>query len=151
MIGFPIVGDWATFSTRIGLALLAGLLIGFEREWHRKPAGLRTHALVSVGACVYVVLGLILVGEEGGDPSRIIGQVVTGVGFLGAGVSFRQGANIQGLTTAATIWCSAAVGCLLATGLYVEAALASVAILLVNSLLKAIEDRLVKSDHQPKG
>ncbi|HBK93500.1 MAG TPA: magnesium transporter MgtC, partial [Porphyromonadaceae bacterium] len=100
-------------------AVAAGGAVGLERQINNKSAGFRTNTLVSVGACIYVLINVILT-ENGGDPTRIIGQIVTGIGFLGAGVILHRGINVQGLTTAATIWCSAALGSLAGLGLYVE-------------------------------
>ncbi|MCX7929074.1 MAG: MgtC/SapB family protein, partial [Patescibacteria group bacterium] len=94
------------FITRVFFALIAGFLIGFERQWHHKSAGLRTTTLVSVGAAFFVLLSLMII-RPNEDVTRVIGQVVTGIGFLCAGVIFREGINVHGLTTAVTIWCSA--------------------------------------------
>jgi len=100
-------------ALRLGLALLLGCAIGFERQWHQKMAGLRTNALVALGAAGFVVFSG-LVGA--GDPTRVAAQVVTGIGFLGAGVILREGVNVHGLNTAATLWCSAMVGTLAGAG-----------------------------------
>lgn len=129
------------FSLRIGAALLAGIVIGIERQWHHKSAGLRTNTLVALGSALYVLLS-ISVTQEDGDVTRIIGQVVTGIGFLGAGIIFREGANIHGLTTAATVWCSSAIGCMIGAGLYFESAIATVTIVVVNLLLMPIDNWL---------
>src|SRR5258708_38448120 len=85
---------------RLGLALLLGSAIGFERQWNQKMAGLRTNALVALGSCGFVVFSM-LVGQ--GDPTRGPAQVVSGIGFLGAGIVLRAGINVHGLTTAATL------------------------------------------------
>src|SRR3981189_1039413 len=92
---------------RLGLAVLLGSGIGIERQWHQKMAGLRTNALVALGSCGFVVFSG-MVGQ--GDPTRVAAQVVSGIGFLGAGVILREGINVHGLNTAATLWCSAMVG-----------------------------------------
>jgi putative Mg2+ transporter-C (MgtC) family protein len=92
---------------RLGLALFLGSAIGFERQWHQKMAGLRTNALVALGSCGFVVFSA-MVGQ--GDPTRIAAQIVTGIGFLGAGIILREGINVHGLNTAATLWCSSMVG-----------------------------------------
>ena len=92
---------------RLGLALVLGSAIGFERQWHQKMAGLRTNALVALGSCGFVVFSAMV---EPGDPTRVAAQVVTGIGFLGAGIILREGINVHGLNTAATLWCSAMVG-----------------------------------------
>jgi putative Mg2+ transporter-C (MgtC) family protein len=130
------------FTIRILAALLAGLLIGFERQWHHKSAGLRTTTLVSVGSAVYVLLSIIIT-QTSGDVTRIIGQVVTGIGFLCAGVIFREGLSVHGLTTAVTIWCSSAIGCLAAAGYYVETSIATFLILAVNLGLKPVDNWLI--------
>lgn len=104
------------FLLRVGAALIAGLFIGAEREFRQKDAGLKTNALVSLGAAVFVVISLNFRGEEYVDITRVIGQVVTGIGFIGAGVILHRGATVRGLTTAATVWCSAGAGCLAGIG-----------------------------------
>lgn len=93
---------------RLILAAVCGGLIGFERESAQKSAGIRTHTLVAVGAAVFTVVSII--GFEGGDESRVAAQIVTGIGFLGAGAIFREGGSVQGLTTAAGLWVVAALG-----------------------------------------
>jgi putative Mg2+ transporter-C (MgtC) family protein len=122
------------FTLRLLCGLGAGMLIGFERQWHHKSAGLRTNTLVATGAALFALLSVNL-AQNNGDVTRIIGQVVTGVGFLGAGIIFKEGINIHGLTTAATVWCSAAVGSLAGTGYYKETLIGVLAIIIVNSLL----------------
>ena len=98
--------DILAATARLGLALALGSVIGFERQWNQKMAGLRTNALVSLGACGFVVFSAV-VGQ--GDPTRMAAQVVSGIGFLGAGIILREGVNVHGLNTAATLWCSAMV------------------------------------------
>lgn len=120
----------------IGRILLAGLLsalIGYERQRELKPAQLRDHVLVSVGACLFTVVGLSFGGA--GDASRVASNVVTGIGFLGAGVILRQEGIVRGLTTAASIWAVAAIGLAVGVGLYVLAAVTSVGVFLVLRLL----------------
>jgi putative Mg2+ transporter-C (MgtC) family protein len=126
------------FCIRLLCALVAGLIIGFERQWHHKSAGVRTNTLVAVGSALYVMLSLTLT-EEKGDPTRIIGQVVSGIGFLGAGIIFKEGLNVYGLTTAATVWCSSAIGCTAAAGLYWHALIGTITILCVNMLFVPID------------
>ena len=122
------------FTLRILAALAAGLLIGFERQWHHKSAGLRTNTLVVIGSALYVLLAINLTLENG-DVTRIIGQVVTGIGFLGAGIIFKEGINVRGLTTAATVWCSSAIGCIAGAGYFIETLIGTLIIIIVNSLL----------------
>ena len=123
------------FVFRLLAAMAAGGAVGLERQINNKSAGFRTNTLVSVGAAIYVLINVMLT-EKGGDPTRIIGQIVTGIGFLGAGVILHRGINVQGLTTAATIWCSAALGSLAGLGLYIELLISTVLIILVNTACK---------------
>ncbi|NLO70290.1 MAG: MgtC/SapB family protein [Porphyromonadaceae bacterium] len=132
--------DSIEFILRLLAAMAAGGLIGLEREWSNKSAGLKTNMLVAVGACIYVLISVnISQGSEQSDPSRIIGQIVTGIGFLGGGVILHKGLNIQGLTTAATIWCSAAVGSVAGLGYFLEAAFCTIAVLIINLFFQKIE------------
>jgi putative Mg2+ transporter-C (MgtC) family protein len=130
-----------TFTLRLLASMLAGGFVGLERQRSNKSAGLRTNTLVAMGACIFVLINVTLTGV-GGDPTRIIGQIVTGVGFLGAGVILHHGGNIHGLTTAATIWCSAAVGSLAGLGLYWETLICTLAVVIVNTTFKA--DKFLK-------
>lgn len=132
------------FTLRLFTALLAGLLIGFERQWHHKSAGLRTNTLVSVGAAVFVLLSIIVTEKGSGDVTRIIGQVVTGIGFLCAGIIFKEGLSVHGLTTAVTVWCCSAVGCLAAAGYFTETFIATFVIIGINISLKPLDDWLTK-------
>lgn len=128
------------FLLRLGTALLAGLCIGFERQWFRKSTGLKTNMLVATGAAIFVLISIKYASLDSHfDETRIIAQIVTGVGFLGAGVIFREGVNVHGLTSAATIWCSAAIGCLAASGFFLETAICTFLVLLVNIVLEPLE------------
>ncbi len=113
---------------RVILAFLLGGLIGWERERHGISAGIRTYGAISLGACVYGVLSISIVGA---DPSRIAAQVATGVGFLGGGVIFRQGDYVSGLTTAATLWATSAIGLAVSFGLYVISILTAMLVYLM--------------------
>lgn len=130
------------FTLRLFAALVAGLLIGFERQWHHKSAGLRTNTLVSLGAAIFVLLSIIITTKENGDVTRIIAQVVTGIGFLCAGIIFKEGMNVHGLTTAVTVWCCSAVGCLAAAGYFIETFIATFFIIAVNLILKPLDEWL---------
>lgn len=136
------------FAFRIFIALVCGLAIGLERQISHKNAGIRTNGLVALGAAMYVLLSFEIIQSHGGDITRIIGQVITGVGFLCAGVIFHQGTSVQGLTTAATIWCSAAVGCLAAAGYFAEAGICTGIVIVVNALLRFADEWI---DKKPKG
>ncbi len=111
--------DELIYIPRLVLAIIAGAVIGFERELHDKPAGFRTNILICLGAALYTVLSITMVGEEYSDRARIAAQIVTGVGFLGAGTIVHFKGNVLGLTTAATIWADASVGMAFGAGEYV--------------------------------
>jgi len=98
--------DVLALAGRVLLAGVLGAMLGFEREWRGKEAGLRTNTLIAIGAALFTAMSL----GFGGDPGRVAAQVVTGIGFLGAGAIMRTGGNVQGLTTAAMIWTNAAIG-----------------------------------------
>jgi putative Mg2+ transporter-C (MgtC) family protein len=126
------------------LAVIFGGLIGLQRERHERPAGLRTHALVCLGATVFTLVSYLGFSQSSGiDSSRIAAGVVTGIGFIGAGVIFRQGILIKGVTTAASIWISAAIGLALGTGLYYLAVIVTILGLIVLSFLKNLENRII--------
>ena len=134
------------FIFRLGMALLSGVIIGTQRELRQRQAGLTTNSLVAVGACVFILISESVImtamasgGPVNNDNLRVLSQVVTGIGFLGAGVIMKNGVTIHGLSSAATIWCSAAVGCLCGYGMWREALISVVAILIINIGLKSIE------------
>ncbi|MDX1463346.1 MAG: MgtC/SapB family protein [Marinirhabdus sp.] len=134
------------FAIRIGCAIIAGLLIGFEREYKNKEAGLKTNALVSLGAAVFVIMSLKFYGEDYVDITRVLSQVVIGIGFIGGGTIVQHGKDIKGLTTAATIWCSAAVGCLAAFGMYWEFAILTAVVVVFNFVFGKIDKRIGKNE-----
>lgn len=137
------------FIVRLLAATAAGAAVGLEREINNKSAGLRTNTLVAVGASIYLLIALQLLEGTAADPTRVLGQIVTGIGFLGAGVILHRGANVQGLTTAATIWCSAALGCLAALGFYWQLAVATLLVIMVNTTFKKA-DGWFNHDQQKK-
>jgi putative Mg2+ transporter-C (MgtC) family protein len=128
---------WHHFAIRLGLALILGALIGAERQWRQRMAGLRTNALVAAGAAMFVML-TSLAATTADDSFRIAGQVVSGIGFLGAGVILRHGLSVTGLNTAATLWCSAAIGTLAGYGMYGAAVTDAIAVIDVNVGLRPI-------------
>jgi putative Mg2+ transporter-C (MgtC) family protein len=132
------------FTLRLFTALVAGLFIGFERQWHHKSAGLRTNTLVSVGSAIYVLLSILVTEKGSGDVTRIIGQVVTGIGFLCAGIIFKEGPSVHGLTTAVTVWCCSAVGCLAAAGYFIETFIVTFFVIAVNLFFKPLDEWLTK-------
>lgn len=129
---------------RLGGAALLGAVIGFERQWRHKPAGVHTTGLVSVGAALFAMLDLLV---KGGDTTRVMAGVVTGVGFIAGAVMFRSGFTIKGLNTAATIWATAAIGGLVGFDLWPEALGGAVAIVLLNGLLEPVSDALDRRSH----
>jgi putative Mg2+ transporter-C (MgtC) family protein len=120
----------------LATAFLLGTLIGAERQWRQRTAGLRTNVLVAVGAAAFTDLGTRLLGAEGA--TRIISYVVSGIGFLGAGVILKEGTQIRGLNTAATLWCSAAVGAFAGAALWAEACALSFFVVAGNTLLRPL-------------
>jgi putative Mg2+ transporter-C (MgtC) family protein len=132
---------WHHFAIRLGLALILGAFIGAERQWRQRMAGLRTNALVAAGAAMFVML-TVLSARPADDSFRIAGQIVSGIGFLGAGVILRNGLNITGLNTAATLWCSAAIGTLAGYGMYGSAITGALAVIAANVCLRPIAKAL---------
>jgi putative Mg2+ transporter-C (MgtC) family protein len=124
-----LISDLEMFF-RITFACLLGCIIGWERERHRNiiSAGIRTYGAIAMGACTFGIVGLHLADS---DPSRIAAQVVTGIGFLGGGIIFRQGDYVTGLTTAATLWATAAIGLAVSVGMYLTSVLTAILIFLL--------------------
>jgi putative Mg2+ transporter-C (MgtC) family protein len=120
-------------------ALALGALIGLERQVRKHPAGLHTNALVALGAAAYVIAG-VLIGDNTG-PARVAGQVVTGIGFVCAGLIWHQGGSVRGINTAVTVWCSCAVGVLCGFGMLQWAAAVSVLVVLANVLFHYVDHR----------
>jgi len=135
--------NFETAALRLLLSFIAGLLIGIEREAHSQPAGMRTHILISIGSTLGMLLSIYIPqaypGFQNGDPGRIAAQVVTGIGFLGAGAILRFGVNVKGLTTAASIWAMAMLGLALGAGLFKISAVALGFILFSLSVMDAFE------------
>jgi len=127
------------FSTRLFFALSLGAAIGVERQWRQRMAGLRTNTLVSLGAAIFVTLAVKIGGDATG---RVASYVVSGIGFLGAGVIMKDGMNVRGLNTAATLWCSAAIGSLSGMGYTTEAVIGTVFILLAHLVLRPLGNKL---------
>jgi putative Mg2+ transporter-C (MgtC) family protein len=125
------------------LALLLGATIGFERQWRKQPAGLHTNALVCLGSAAYVLVALLVTQDS--SATRIAAQVVSGVGFICAGVIWHEGPTIRGLNTAATIWCTAAVGVLAGLDFPLMAVLAAAVLLLANVALHWVEHRFFEN------
>ena len=127
--------------TKLVIAAIFGILIGLEREIHRKPAGMRTHALVCMGAALFTMLSFSFSGSNV-DESRIAAGIVTGIGFLGAGIVFRAEDRVRGITTAAELWVLAAIGVAVGMGMYFAATAATVIVLILLWPAKLIEKRV---------
>ncbi|MBV8208779.1 MAG: MgtC/SapB family protein [Burkholderiaceae bacterium] len=132
------------FVVRLLVALALGVMIGAERQLRQRLAGLRTNALVAAGSALFVLVAAF--SNDAEASARIAAQVVSGIGFLGAGVIMREGLNVRGLNTAATLWCSAAVGVLAGLGQLVEATVGALAILGANILLRGLTQRINRQD-----
>ena len=133
----------ADFALRLGVGVGCGALIGLERQWRARTAGLRTNALVAAGATLFV---LYSVATEDSSPTRVASYVVSGIGFLGGGVILREGFNVRGLNTAATLWCSAAVGVLAASGHLVFTLIATATVVGIHLFGRPL-GRLIDHDH----
>jgi len=131
---------------RVGLATLLGVLIGLERQWRSRMAGLQTMALVSVGSALFTIMGAYAFPDQG-DRNRVAAQIVTGIGFLGAGVIIKSGMTVFGLNTAATLWATAAVGALCGVWMWREAIVGAVLVLVSNGLLYPLAKWI---DQQPR-
>ena len=127
----------------LGLRLVAGLVlgavIGFERELHRQPAGFRTHSLVSLGAALFTIVSAYAFTGPNVDPTRIAAQIVSGIGFIGAGTILQHRGSVRGLTTAASLWSVAAIGTAAGAGLLIMAVIGTLLILVVLALLDRVE------------
>lgn len=141
-----LLGGFHTLLEPIGRLMLAaflGAVLGVEREWHHRAAGLRTNTLIAMGSAVYTLVSIQMVGP-GADATRIPSTIVNGVGFLGGGAILRYNGNIQGLTTAATIWVNAAIGMAAGAGHYAIALSGTITALIVLTALKRVEKRMDK-------
>ncbi|WP_226622817.1 MgtC/SapB family protein [Alloyangia pacifica] len=145
---FSVIAPASAFARLLAAIVLAGL-IGLERERRGKPAGLRTHILVSVAACLFVLLGLELAAmdfggsdEQRNDPLRMIEAVTAGVAFLAAGLIFTSGGKVRNITTGASLWLAGAVGLGCGAGQMPLAAMTTVIVLVVLTLLRLVENRM---------
>ncbi len=136
--------EFADFLLKGTVAIAAGFCMGLERQMKGKHAGLKTNILVTLGATIYIMISLLFIDHEATDMTRIIGQVAVGVGFLGGGVILRtKGTHrIEGLATAATIWCCAAAGCLAGLGNYEVLAAFTVMVVLVNVIFGYLNKKI---------
>ena len=129
---------------RLAAALVAGGIIGYERERDSQPAGLRTHMILALGAALVMILSVNIGIKYGSDPSRLAAQVVSGIGFLGAGAILRFGFNVKGLTTASTLWTTAMVGMAIGYGYYLVSLFAVVITIIVLTLVERFEKKFVR-------
>ena len=142
-------------ALRLACAMLIGLVIGTEREYTHRPAGMRTHILVALGACAVSITGELLFNQYSAmgalpDPARLSAQVVTGVGFLGAGTIMREGFSVKGLTTAASLWAVACLGIAAGFGYYALAIFGMVFILITLTFFEWLQDKIIKSHTKRK-
>jgi putative Mg2+ transporter-C (MgtC) family protein len=135
------------FWRHIGAAFLCGAAVGLERQLRGKVAGMRTSILITIGTSYFVTLGAAM-APPGTDPTRVLGQVVTGIGFLGAGVILARGDRIVGVTTAAVIWVLAAIGSLIGAGHLQSAIVATLMALLVLVGVEGLEKLILRKSHQ---
>ena len=135
---------------RLGLAALLCMMVGYERERQNQPAGLRTHVILAVGSCLAMTVSIDLAIQfyphaPNGDPARLAAQVISGIGFLGAGAILRYGTNVKGLTTATSLWAIAIVGLAVGAGHYFSAVGTTLAMLIVLTILNIIEKRYIRA------
>ena len=135
---------------RLGLAALLGMMVGYERERQNQPAGLRTHVILAVVSCLAMTVSIDLAIQfyphaPNGDPARLAAQVISGIGFLGAGAILRYGTNVKGLTTATSLWAIAIVGLAVGAGHYFSAVGTTLAMLIVLTILNIIEKRYIRA------
>ena len=127
---------WLDFVIRLLLAFILGAAIGIERQWRQTKSVLKTNVLVCLGSAMFVMMSAMISGDS--SPTRVAAQVVSGIGFLGGGVILREGPSVRGLNTAATLWCAAAVGSLIGSGLLFQAYVGALAVVGANLLLRPL-------------
>lgn len=138
---------WQTATVRLLLSFMVGMLIGLERESNHQPAGLRTHILISIGATVVMLISIFIpqtFTDFVGDPGRIAAQVVSGIGFLGAGAILKFGTDVKGLTTAASIWAMAAIGLAIGAGMYAIGLISTGVVLFALTVMNLFEQYTFK-------
>ncbi len=132
------------------LAMIAGVCVGIERQVKNKNAGLKTNALVAVGSAIFIGISFQYINIENVDLTRITGQIIVGVGFLGAGVIIKRKKEVSGLATAAAIWCSASLGCLAALGMYMELVASTLIIVVINLVMGYYNKKIYYKKHKMK-
>ena len=146
----------AQIALRLGCAMLVGLIIGIEREYTHRPAGMRTHILVALGACVVSIVGEMLFTQYNAtgatpDPARLSAQVITGVGFLGAGTIMKEGPTVKGLTTAASLWAVACLGLASGFGYFSLAILGMAFIMITLTVFEVLQRGLIRTGSASMG
>jgi len=141
-----------TMAFRIGCSLLAAFLIGYERSLHSQPAGLRTHMALSLGACGIMILSMLLPirfmeVSQNGDPGRMAAQVISGIGFLGAGAIFKFGFNVRGLTTAASVWTMSGIGLVFGAGFYELGLMMTLSLFFILQVVDKLEDWILTKEN----
>ena len=129
------------FVINLLISIAAGIIVGLERQWQQKLAGIRTTALVSFGSCMFVTLSTFMAGGDS-SPSRIAAQVVSGIGFLAGGVIIRDGFSVSGINTAATLWCSAAIGSMIGAGYPIQGIVAAFMLMFMNIVLRNLSHKV---------
>jgi putative Mg2+ transporter-C (MgtC) family protein len=134
---------------RLGIAAVLGMMVGFERERQNQPAGLRTHTILAIGSCLAMTISINLAMQftayvPNGDPARLAAQVISGIGFLGAGAILRYGTSVKGLTTATSLWTIAIVGLAVGAGHYFAAVATTAMLLIILVLLNVLEKKLIR-------
>ncbi len=134
---------------RLAIASVLGMIVGFERERQNQPAGLRTHTILAIGSCLAMTISINLAMQftplvPNGDPARLAAQVVSGIGFLGAGAILRYGTSVKGLTTATSLWTTAMVGLAIGAGHFFSGIATSVMLLVILVLLNVIEKKWIR-------
>lgn len=142
--------DWKEICLRLLCAMVVGMVIGTEREYTHRPAGMRTHILVALGACAVMITGQLIFAQyrpygSTADPARLSAQVITGVGFLGAGTILREGTHVKGLTTAASLWAVACLGIAAGAGYYIVALAGMVFIFITLTVFEVLQNKLIGS------
>jgi putative Mg2+ transporter-C (MgtC) family protein len=136
------------FWIGIGVAVLCGGIVGFERQIRGKPAGIRTNILVCLGTSIFVRLGAVVGGTDAA-PTRVLGQVVTGIGFLGAGVILARGGHVKGVTSAAVIWMLAGIGAMIGFKKFTPAVILAVVTVVILTVFEFLEERFLQ--RRPEG
>jgi putative Mg2+ transporter-C (MgtC) family protein len=133
------LADQLDLVLRLSVGLVLGAIVGFERELHSQPAGFRTHSVVALGSAIFTVVSAYAFSGPGADPTRIAAQIVSGIGFIGAGTILHSRGQIRGLTTAASLWSVAGIGMAAGAGLYGVAVTGTVLMLIILSILDRVE------------